>query len=151
MAWPSIVGAVVGTVGLISSFIGSKKASKAAKEQSELEAEHERMITAERQRQINKEERALYGETLAGYAGGGILIGQPGQTRRSTPQGSVGSVTQEQATEFGFERAITGKVGASKVQQGLARGRAVADAYKYQGYANVATGISNILMNWTKG
>lgn len=148
MAWPAVAGAVIGAVGLISSFLGSKKASKAAKEQAALEAKHEGLITAERQRQINKEERALYGETRAGFAGGGVLAGTPGMDRAPTPQGSVGSILGEQATEFGFERAITGKVGASKVQQGLARGKAVADQYKYQGYANVATGVSQILMNW---
>jgi hypothetical protein len=140
--------AVTGAVGLISSFIGSKKASKAAREQAALEAKHEGLITTERQRQINKEERALYGETLAGYAGGGVLIGQGGQDRPPTPQGSVGSVIGEQRREFGFERAITGKVGATKVQQALAGGKATADAYKYQGYANVATGISSILANF---
>ena len=138
MAWPAVAGAVIGAVGLISSFIGSKKASKAAKEQAALEAKHEGEITFERQRQINKEERALAGETRAGFAGGGVIAGQ----------GSVGDILGEQAKEFRFERAITGKVGATKVQQALAGGKATADAYKYAGYANVASGISNILANW---
>jgi hypothetical protein len=39
-------------------------------------------------------------------------------------------------------------VGATKVAQGLARGDATADAYKYQGYSNAAMGISNILANY---
>ena len=144
MAFPfAAAGAVVGAIGLISGFLGSKKASKAAREQAALEAEHEGLITSERQRQINREERQLYGETRTRFAGGGVLAGGA-----NSPQGSVGDILSEQASEFRQERAITGKVGASKVAQGLARGKAVADQYKYQGYGNVASGISSILMNW---
>jgi hypothetical protein len=78
------------------------------------------------------------------------IVGQPTLNKVAgvTPTGSVRDVTQEQKTEFGFERDITRKVGATKVQQGLAQGKAVADQYKYQGYANVATGISSILANF---
>ena len=148
MAWPAVVGAVIGAVGLISSFIGSKKAASAAKEQAAEEARLEGLTTAERQREINKEERQLYGQTLTGYAGGGVKV-SPGLLGRSaTPIDTPGAIIAEQKKEFGFERKITKDVGATKVQQALAGGRATAQAYKYQGYSNVASGISSILMNW---
>ena len=76
MAGFAAAGVVMGAVSLISGFLGSKKASKAAKEQARITAEHETEITAERQRQINKEERQYIGSTLAGYAGGGVRVGQ---------------------------------------------------------------------------
>ena len=144
----AIAGAVIGAVGLISSFLGSKKASKAAKDQAAEEARLEKMTTAERQRQINKEERALYGGTLAEYAGGGVKVSPGLMDFAATPIDSVKAITDEQKKEFGFEREITRKVGATKVQQALAGGKATAQAYKYQGYSNVASGISSILMNW---
>lgn len=140
---------VVGAVGLISGFLGSRKASKAAKKQAKIEAEQEKLITAERIRQIGKEERALYGETLAGYTGGGVLA-DFGSTQDTalTPMGSAKSVIDEQVSEFAKERDITQQVGATKVQQGLAAGRATAQAYKFQGYSNAATGVSNLLSNY---
>ena len=144
----AIAGAVVGAVGLISSFIGSQKASKAAKEQAALEAEAERKVTDERVYQLGQEERQLYGETLAGYAGGGVTVGNQTNSGAVQPIGSVRSVLDEQATTFAREKKITQEVGATKVAQTLAGGKAVADAYKYQGYANTASGISNILTNW---
>ena len=149
MAFPwAAAAAITGAVGLISGFVGSKKASKAAKEQSRLEAEAERKVTAERIYQLGQEERQLYGETLAGYAGGGVQVGNQLARGGLQATGSARSVLDEQATTFARERAITQEVGATKVQQALAGGKATADAYKYQGYANLATGISSILTNW---
>ena len=150
MAAPiAIAGLVIGAVGLISGFLGSKKASKAAKKQAEEEARIERLTTAERIRQIGKEERGLAGETIAGYAGGGVLstFGSMSDVSRGTI-GSARTVLSEQAQEFAFEREITQKTGASNVAQSLARGKALANQYKYQGYANAASGISKILMGF---
>ena len=137
---------VVGAVGLISGFLGSRKASKAAKKQAAEEARIEKLTTTERVRQIGKEERALYGETLAGYTGGGVLASfGTTQNTELTPLGSAASVLAEQKQEFGFERKITQETGASNVMQSLQRGRALSNQYKYQGYANLAGGISNLL------
>lgn len=144
----AVAGVVLGAVGLISSFLGSKKASSAAKEQSRLEAEAERKVTDERIYQLGQEERQLYGETLAGYAGGGVTVGNQTNSGAVQPIGSVRSVLDEQATTFAREKKITQEVGATKVAQSLAGGKATADAYKYSGYANTASGISNILTNW---
>jgi hypothetical protein len=167
----AIAGLVVGAVGVIAGFLGSKKASKAAKEQAKLEAEAESQLTRERIYQLGKEERQLYGDTVARYAGGGVLSSF-GTTKKGTDYepvssysaeygvirekqgtgleliGSAKSVINEQAASFARERSITQRVGATKVAQGLARGKATADAYKYQGYSNAATGISNILANY---
>jgi hypothetical protein len=145
----AIAGLVVGAVGIISGFLGSKKASKAAKDQAKEEARLEKMVTEERIRQLGREERQLYGDTVAGYAGGGVLssFGSMSNVPRETI-GSPGTVLAEQAAEFQREREITQKVGATKVAQGLARGKATAEAYKYAGYTNAAQGISNILSTY---
>ncbi len=145
----AIAGVVIGAVGLIAGFLGSKKASKAAKKQADLEAEQERLVTGERIRQLGREERQLAGDTVAGYAGGGVLssFGSMSNVPRETI-GSPGTVLAEQSAEFQREREITQKVGATKVAQGLARGKATAEAYKYAGYTNAAQGISNILSTY---
>ena len=150
----AVAGLVIGTVGLISGFLGSKKASKAAKEQAAEEARITKETTAERMRQINIEERTLFGQTLAGYAGGGVQAMAPSLTG-STPQtGSPATVLAEQKKEFRFERDITASVGASNVQQALSRGKSTADAYKWQGYSNAASSLSSMLTSYaavTKG
>jgi hypothetical protein len=147
---PATAAVVIGAIGVISGFLGSKKASKAAKKQAEEEARLEALVTAERIRQLGREERTLYGETVAGYAGGGVLssFGSMANVPRET-MGSPGTVLAEQAAEFQREREITQKVGATKVAQGLARGRATAEAYKFQGYSNAASGIANILASYS--
>jgi hypothetical protein len=146
----AIAGAVIGAVGLISGFLGSKKASKAAKEQSAEEARLEKLTTTERIRQIGKEERDMYGQTIAGYAGGGVLssFASMGDVPRETI-GSASQVLAEQRQEFAFERKITEETGASNVAQSLARGKSLASQYKYQSYANAASGISKILMGFS--
>ncbi len=167
MAAPlAIAGVVLGAVGLISSFIGSKKAASAAKDEAAEQARLEGLTTDEKLRRLRIDQRSLYGETLAGFAGSGVLA-RPGSLESnltlgdsfggagayggsaSVMTGSPGVVIQEQAKEFAFERDITRKVGATKVAQALTRGKNVAEQYKYQGYSNVATGISSILSNYS--
>ena len=146
----SAAGAVLGTIGLISGFIGSKKASKAAKEESKEQARLEGLLTDEQLRRIGIDQRNMYGETLAGYASGGVQATAPtlaGDARLQT--GSPQQVIQEQTSEFDKQRQITSDVGATKVSQALTRGQNVADAYKWGGYANVASGVSSILTNYS--
>ena len=145
----AIAGAVVlGTIGLISGFIGSKKASKAAKKQAAEEARIQKETTAERLRQLGVEERTLFGSTLAGYAGGGVQSVTPSLMGSGPTTGSPATVLAEQAKEFKYERDITASVGASNVQQTLMRGKNTANAYKWQGYSNAASSISNILTSY---
>ena len=150
MAWP-LIAAAVGTaaVGIITDFMGAKKAGKAAKKQAAEEARIEGLTTDERIRQIGKEERDMYGQTIAGYAGGGVLssFGTMADVPRETI-GSASPVLAEQAQEFAFERKITEETGASNVSQSLARGKALASQYKYQSYSNAANSISKILMGF---
>lgn len=146
----SLIGAVLDTVGIITSYIGSKKAAKAAKETAAEEARIGRLTTAERIAQLDVEERVMRGETLSGYARGGVLATAPtlgGEQRYQT--GSPESVINEQATNFARERMITQQVGASNVQQALMRGKNTANAYKWQGYSNAASGISNLLTKYS--
>ncbi len=137
MAAPLVVAAIGATaISSIAGFLGSRKAAKAAKAQSKEQAAIEQKLTTERVRQLGKEEDALYGQTLARYAGGGVM---------ATPQaGTPQQVLAEQKEEFGYERQITQDVGASNVKQTLQQGRATANAYKYQGYANLASGLAKI-------
>jgi hypothetical protein len=141
-----VVGA--GVVQTIAGFIGSRKAAKGAKKEAEQEAAYERMVTDERLRQLGIEERVLFGETIAGYASGGVQARAPGLEQTRTQVGSPMSVISEQTREFAAERQITRDVGASRVQQSLTRGKNVANQYKWTGYANVASSISNILGNY---
>jgi hypothetical protein len=151
MAAPLAIAAVaIGAIGVISGFLGSKKAAKAAKDQAKEEARLEGLTTAERLRVLEREERQLYGDTLARYAGGGVLssFGTMSNVPRETI-GSSGVVLAEQSAEFARERKITQEVGATKVAQSLARGKAAGTAYKFAGYSNAASGIANILANYS--
>ena len=151
---------VTSTLGLISNFLGSKKASSAAKQQAAEEARLEGLVTDEKLRQLRIDERTMYGQTLAGYASGGVLANAPtlegtnmnrllGTTGSAAPQtGSVQTTLSEQAKTFQEQRDITATVGASKVAQSLQRGQNVAEAYKWGGFANAASGISSILTNY---
>ena len=147
---PWIIPAVISSIGLVSSFIGSKKASKAAKEESKEDARLEGLVTDEQLRRLRIDQRNMYGETLSGYAGGGVQATAPtlaGEARVQT--GSPAQVIQEQTSEFAKQRQVTSEVGATKVSQSLTRGQNVADAYRWQGYSNVASGVSNILTNYS--
>lgn len=147
MAWP-IIGAAIGAVGLITSFLGSKKAEKAAKDQSKEEARMEGLLTDEKLRQLDKDERSMFGETVAGYTGGGVLSMMPGTGQSQPMSGSPQNILGEQAREFAAEKKITKEVGASNVKQTLMGGQALADRYRYSGYANVASSISSIITNY---
>jgi hypothetical protein len=146
----AVAGAVIGAVGLISNFLGSKKAGKAAKKQSEEEARLEGLVTDEKLRQLSIEERITYGETLSGYASGGVLATTQNLSGAATPlTGSPSTIIDEQRKTFADERSITRQVGASKVAQSLQHGKNVASAYKWSGYSDTASGISNILANYS--
>ena len=150
----AVAGLVIGTIGMISGFLGSKKASKAAKESSKEEARIMKETTAERMRQLGVEERTMFGETLAGYAGGGVQAVSPSLSGARPQTGSPATVLAEQKKEFKYERDITASVGASNVQQALSRGKSTADAYKWQGYSNAASSLSSMLTSYaavTKG
>lgn len=145
--WLQIAALALSAIGVVSSFVGQKKASDAAKEQSQQEAEYERKVTRERIRQLGIEERVMRGETLASYAGSGVMANTPTASLGDTSPfyGSPLAVIQEQAKEFQAQRKITEEVGATRVQQALTGGKSTADYYRYSGYANTAAGISDIL------
>jgi hypothetical protein len=126
-------------VSLISGWLGSKKASKSAKKQAAEEARLEGIVTEEKVRQLGIEERVLRGDTMARYAGSGVMASGP------TP----GVILAEQAKEFAKQRDVTKAAGASKVASALGQGKATADAYRFSGYANVASGISNMLTSYS--
>ena len=144
-----IAMAAIAAVGLISSFIGSKKAAKAAKKQSKEEARLEGIVTQEKIHRLGVDERTLYGQTLAGQAGSGVLGMQPNLGATNVMAGSPQTVLDEQAKSFAREKSIVGEVGASKAAAALTRGQNVADQYRWSGYANVASSVSNILSNYS--
>lgn len=145
--WIQIAALALSAIGTVAGFMGSKNSEKAANKQARKEAEAEKKVTAEKLRQLEIEERALMGETIAAYAGSGVISNAGGS------KGTPAVLLAEQAKEFAAQKKITKEVGASKVQQSLMAGKATADAYRYSGYANVASGISNMLTTYqlTKG
>ena len=131
---PAVAGAVLAGVGMVASFVASSKSAKAAKRAAQKEAHAENVVTAERLRQIGIEEKVYAGQTIAGYAGSNVNV----QT------GSPLVVLAEAAREFQYEKNVTREAGATKASMALQRGRDTATAYKYQSYANLAQGASNI-------
>ena len=144
MAWPAIA-AGLSAVGMISGFIGSNKASSAAKKQAKAQAAIDKKVTAEELRMLNQEERIARGETMARYAGSGVQVSDPGLKGARRQMSSPLAVLAEQAAEYGRQKKFTADVGAANAQATLTRGRNLADQYRYQGYANVANSISNIM------
>ena len=122
------------SLGMISDFLGGRKAEKAAERAAKKEAVAEGKVTAERLRQLEKEERSLAGTTRAVAAGSGVKANV----------GSPLAILAEQASEFAHEKQIVRQVGATKAASALQRGRDVGDAVKYQSYGNLARGASNI-------
>jgi hypothetical protein len=129
-----VAGVAMQGLGMISDFVGGRKAASAAKKAGKKQASDERVITAERIRQLQIEERTLRGETIAKVAGSHVKVGQ----------GSPLEILAEQAREFSKERQITGQVGATKAAAALQRGRDVGSIAKYQSYSNIAQGASQI-------
>jgi hypothetical protein len=149
MSW-AIAGTMIATtvVSTASQYLGAKKAEKSAKKQAKLQAEAEQKLTDERVLTLQKQERIQYGQTIAGYAGGGVLARAPGldpKAGMTAMSGSPEAVVQEAAREFKHERDITREVGALNISQIKQAGRATANAYRFQGYASVASGIGSIL------
>ena len=144
MAAPLIAAGVLAGAAAITSFLGAKKAAKSAKQQAALEAEQQEKLTAERIRRLGVDERVMKGQTLAGYAGGGVQAKAPGMNSDQTQFGSPLVVLAEQAREFQRERDITEETGALQVAQTLERGQGVATQYKYQGYSNAASSLSRM-------
>lgn len=130
------VAEIAAGASLVSGALGfgsSRSASKAAKRAAAEAARQERVVTKERLRQIDQEERSLRGTTLANAAASGSVV-------RS---GSVLGILAEQAREFERERRITQSVGASKVRATLAQGNSVANQYQAQGLASLFSGLGS--------
>lgn len=131
----AVAGVVVAAVGVISSFLGAKKAESAAKKAAREEARLEGLVTTEKIRQLKIEERRMRGDTRAGFAGpGGVQV----------DRGSPLAVLAEQAREFKTERGVVMQVGATKAAAALQRGQNLATQYRMGGYAAAAAGASNI-------
>jgi hypothetical protein len=129
-----VAGVAMQGLGMISDFVGGRKAASAAKKAGKKQASDERVITAERIRQLQIEERTLRGETIGKVAASHVKV----------DQGSPLEVLAEQVREFSKERQITQQVGASKAAASMQRGRDVGNIAKYQSYSNIASGASQI-------
>jgi hypothetical protein len=127
------VGAGLAVFSAVTSFVGGRRASKAAKRAAAEASRQEKVVTRERLLQIDQEEKSLRGTTLARAAGSGSVVGS----------GSVLAILAEQAREFERERVITRSVGASKVRATLAQGDSVAAQASAQGLANLFSGLSS--------
>jgi hypothetical protein len=127
----SAAAAGASLVSGIASAFGGKSGSKAAKKAAEEAARQEKVVTAERIRQLQQEERSLAGQTRARSAGAGAVIGS----------GSVLQVLAEQASEFARERRIVKQAGASRARAALDQGNAVANQAFYGGLGNLFAGL----------
>ena len=142
----AIAGAVTSAIGVIGSFLGASKASKRAKKAAKEEARLEGIVTTEKLRQLTVEQRVTEGEQIAAYAASGVkapIVEGKGDYVGMSP-GSPLDIIEEQKREFGFQRKVVADVGATKAGQALQAGRDTANAYKWQGYSNAASGIANI-------
>ena len=124
----------IAAAGLISDFIGSKASARAAKRAGMRESKSEQEITRERLRQLDKKERTMAGSTRARTAASNV------KANSSSPLMNLA----EQAKEFGYERDLTKRVGASKAGMAYQRGSDVARQVKLRGYSDMAKGASNI-------
>ena len=118
--------------------LGGNKAKKAARRAAAEQARQENVVTAERIRQLQQEERSLAGRTRAISAGSGAVVGQ----------GSILQILAEQAREFERERRIVKSVGASRAKAALDQGRAVGDQAFYGGLGNLFAGIGSAANTW---
>lgn len=148
MTWvaTAIIATTVVSTGL--QYAGAKKGEKAAKKQAKEQERIEGILTDERVRELDVRERVQYGQTVAGYAGSGVQARAPGMEKHQLNSAQAGSspqaIIQEAAKEFAKERELTKEVGASNALQIKMKGQATADAYRYQGYASLASGIGDI-------
>jgi hypothetical protein len=113
--------------------VGGKKAGKAAKRESRIQAQQERELTQEKLLNLKIEERTLAGDTRARAAGSHVKVGQ----------GSPLDVLAEQAKTFARESNITARVGATNAAVIRQRGKNVADQAKYGSYGRVSAGLGD--------
>jgi hypothetical protein len=125
------IAAVGSLVSGVLGGIGGKKASKAAKRAAREAARQEQVVTNERLRQIQQEERTLAGQTVARSAGAGGVVNQ----------GSILQILAEQAREFAIESKVTRDAGASRVKMALDQGKATSRQFEAQGLSNLFAGI----------
>lgn len=148
MTWVATAIIATTVVSTAINYRGAKKAEKASKEQAAEQEKNEKRLTEERVRELDVKERVQYGKTVAGYAGGGVQAGVPGMDKQEMNASRIGTspqaIIQEAAKEFAREREFTKEVGASNALQIKMKGQATADAYRYQGYATLASGIGSI-------
>lgn len=114
------IAAGLALFGIFSGKKAADKQSDAARRQAAEDARLERIVTAEKIHQLNIEERALKGETLAAGAGSGITVGR----------GSILDILTEQAATFAREVRVVGEVGATRAAAALTRGENVATQAK---------------------
>jgi hypothetical protein len=125
------IAAVGSLVSGVLGGLGGSKASKAAKKAAAEQARQEQVVTNERLRQIQQEERTLAGQTVARSAGAGGVVNQ----------GSILQILAEQAREFRIEERVTRNAGASRVRTALAQGQSAARQFEAQGLSSLFAGI----------
>jgi hypothetical protein len=133
MVAPAAIAVGAQVFGSVLGGISGRKSSRAAKRAAAEAARAERLVTEERLIQIDQEERAVRGTTMARAAGSGSVVGS----------GSVLAILAEQAREFERERSITRRAGASRVRATLAQGDAIASQARAQGLGSLFQGLSS--------
>jgi len=129
--WLAVAGVAASVVGAALSFFGGRKAEDAANKAAKREAKLEGKVTAERIRQIDRQETIMAGQTVAATAGSGVKVGSASSL----------AILADQASEFRRERYITQEVGATRARASLETGAALATQYKYQGLSGAVSGL----------
>jgi hypothetical protein len=131
MEW---VAVALGAVDLISGIMGGSSAKRAAKREAKEEARLEGLLTTEKVRQLDVEQRLREGETRAGYASGRVDI-------RS--KSALDIITEQKATAL-KERQTILEVGASRAANALQRGSNLSEQIGYKTIGDAAGSASNL-------
>lgn len=129
-----IFAAIVTGLGVLGNIFGGRSAARDAEQQAAEEARLEGIVTEEKLRQLEKQEIAMRGATIAATAGAGVRVGE----------GSPLAILAEQRFEFAREKQVTKEVGASRAALALQQGRAIGKQAKYSGYTQAARGLSDM-------
>ena len=123
----------MGAIQLGSALFGGSKAKSAAKRAAAEEARLENIVTVAKLQSIDREERALKGQTIGGAAASGVKV----------DKGSPLAILREQATTFAEERDTVSKAGASRTAQANIRGKNAGNQAFYRGLSQASSAVSN--------
>ena len=131
MAALAVAQGVMSLLQGAADVIGGIEARKAAKKAGKEEAALESLVTQAKVVDLEKEEEALRGQTIAAAAGAGV----------KTDVGSPLTILAETAREFAREKRTIQQAGATRATAATTRGGMVGRQATYQGISQGASSI----------